>query len=161
MQQKLSYLQQQYGDLSWNMSAGVSAVAKFSMKAMNWRTWLMVVVFFTWILLFSCTEAIVAREDGNLEVGSDDQPKKDMKYYQIWASQDGETHFTKCEMHGFSLSVYASLPQYLRSDFGGEPLKIVFTELPVGMVQPLHSPPEVQFVVTLSGSWYMQIFTHF
>lgn len=53
-----------------------------------------------------------------------------MKYYQIWASQDGETHFAKCTMQGFNLSVYASLPQYQRSDFGGEPLKMVVTELP-------------------------------
>jgi hypothetical protein len=122
--------------------------------AMNFRS---TVVFSVWALLFSGTEAnIIAGEDGSIELGSDDEPKKDVKYYQIWASQDGETHFTKCTMHGFNLSVYASLPQYLRSDFGGEPLKTVFTELPVGFVQPLHSPPEVQFVVTLLGSWYVQ-----
>ena len=113
------------------------------------------VVFSTWALLHSYTEILAAGEDGNIEVGSDDQPKKGVTYYQIWASQDGETHITKCTMHGFNLSVYASLPQYLRSNFGGEPLKIVFTEMPVGMVQPLHSPPEVQLVFTLSGSWYV------
>lgn len=118
-------------------------------------------IFSIWVLLVSCTGAVVAGEHGNTEVGSDDQPKKDVRYHQIWASHDGETHFTKCTMLGFNLSVYASLPQYLRSDFGGEPFKLVFTELPVGMVQPLHSPPEFQFVVTLSGSWYVQIFTPF
>lgn len=122
-------------------------------------TRVMVVICLTWVLLFSCTEdllagVVVAAEES--VASGDDQPKKDVMYYQIWASQDGETHFAECKMQGFTLSVYASLPQYLRSDFGGEPLKMVITELPVGMAQQLHSPPEVQFVVTLSGSWYVQ-----
>lgn len=87
---------------------------------------------------------------------SDDQPKN-FDYYQIWADQEGETHFTKCRMTGFNLTVYSSLPQYVRSDFGGAPLKMVLTELAVGLAQPLHSAPQVQFVATLTGSWYVQI----
>jgi len=123
----------------------------------------MVIIFRTWLLLllllFSCMEDVLAGVvDDHVEECDQDQPKKDVKYYHIWASRDGETHFAKCTMLGFNLSVYASLPQYLRSDFGGEPSKMVITELPVGMVQPLHSPPQVQFVVTLSGSWYVPKF---
>lgn len=85
-----------------------------------------------------------------------DQPK-DFKYYQIWVSQDGETHFAECKMKGFNYTSYSALPQYLRTDFGGAPIEMVLTELPVGLAQPLHSPPQVQFVATLSGSWYVNI----
>lgn len=78
---------------------------------------------------------------------------ENFSYYQLWADQEGETHFTKCKMQGFNLTIYSSLPQYVRSDFGGEPKLMVLTELAVGLAQPLHPAPQVQFVVTLSGSW--------
>jgi len=83
---------------------------------------------------------------------SNDQPEN-FGYYQLWADQEGETHFTKCKMHGFNFTVFSSLPQYVRSDFGGAPLKMVLTELAVGLAQPLHPAPQVQFVTTLFGSW--------
>ncbi len=85
------------------------------------------------------------------------QPKN-FRYYQIYASEDGTTHFGEWKMTGFDLQAYSSKPQYVRSDFGGEPTKLVFTELAAGLEQPLHSCPAVQFVVTLSGSWYLQTY---
>lgn len=82
----------------------------------------------------------------------EEQPE-DFRYYQIYAAENGTTHFTLCRMHGFDLKAYSSKPQFTRSDFGGEPSKVVFTELAPGLEQELHSCPQVQFVVTLSGSW--------
>lgn len=92
---------------------------------------------------------------GNKGGGDEEKQPEDFRYYQIYASEDGTTHFKECRMHGFDLKAYASSPQYVRSDFGGEPTKIVFTELAPGLEQSLHSCPQVQFVVTLSGSWYV------
>lgn len=88
--------------------------------------------------------------------GNSSEQPNDFRYYQIYASEDGTTHFGKWKMTGFDLQPYGSKPQYVRSDFGGEPTKLVFTELAVGLEQPLHSCPAVQFVVTLSGSWYVK-----
>lgn len=86
-----------------------------------------------------------------------DQPQ-DFRYYQLYASEDGKTHFKLCHMKGFESKSYAprTIPQFTKTDFGGEPTKLVFTELPVGQVQELHPCPEVQFVATLSGSWYIK-----
>lgn len=103
-------------------------------------------VLLSWIFLTYSSGGIVSAQAA--------QPEK-FPYYNLWASQDGETHFAACNMQGFNLTPYASLPQYLRTDFGGEPIEMVFTELPVALDQPLHSPPQVQFVITLSGSWYV------
>lgn len=80
----------------------------------------------------------------------------DFKYIQLWADADGETHIAQCRMSGFREDAYSSLPQFVRDDFGGNTTKLIFTELSVGLTQPLHSPPAVQFVVTLSGSWYIE-----
>lgn len=97
----------------------------------------------------------MASSDGGNKGGDEEKQPEDFRYYQIYASEDGTTHFKECRMHGFDLKAYASSPQFVRSDFGGEPTKIVFTELAPGLEQSLHSCPQVQFVVTLSGSWYV------
>ncbi|KAL2652033.1 hypothetical protein R1flu_020161 [Riccia fluitans] len=81
---------------------------------------------------------------------------ENFKYTQLWVSKDGETHIKECKFTNFDLKTYSSLPQYQKSEFGGQPTKIVFTELSPGLKQPLHSCPQVQFVITLSGSWYIE-----
>ncbi|CAM6087454.1 unnamed protein product [Calypogeia fissa] len=78
------------------------------------------------------------------------------RYIQLWVSADGESHITECKMSGFRTEIYSSMPQFVRDEFGGQPEKVVFTELSVGLEQPLHTAPQVQFVVTLSGSWYIK-----
>ena len=102
------------------------------------------------ILWCGCfSQAVLATEQN----ATDADGPKHFNYYQLWASEDGETHIAKCRMHGFNYTPYSAAPQWVRSSFGGEPLELVFTELPVGEAGPLHSPPQVQFVVTLAGSW--------
>lgn len=66
-------------------------------------------------------------------------------------------HIAECKMMGFNLTPYALLLQYVRSDFGGEPIGFVLTELSVNFTRGLHNPPVVQFVATLAGSWYVHI----
>jgi hypothetical protein len=82
----------------------------------------------------------------------EEQPEN-FKYVQLWVSEDGESHIKECTMSGFKKQEYSSMPQFVKDEFGGQPEKIIFTELAVGLEQPLHPCPQVQFVVTLSGSW--------
>ncbi|KAL3699758.1 hypothetical protein R1sor_017780 [Riccia sorocarpa] len=93
-----------------------------------------------------------------MAAASEDQQDgaKNFKYIQLWVSEDGETHIKECKFRDFSLQMYSSQPQYVKSDFGGQPTKLVFTELAPGLKQPLHPCPEVQFVITLSGSWFIE-----
>ena len=37
---------------------------------------------------------------------------------------------------------------------GPRPLKVIFTELAVGLENDYHCCPQVQLVITLKGSWY-------
>jgi hypothetical protein len=104
------------------------------------------------LLWCGCFSRVVVVATGQ-NVTVDPNGPKHFNYYQLWASEDGETHIAKCRMHGFNYTPYSAAPQWVRSNFGGEPLELVFTELPVGEAGPLHSPPQVQFVVTLAGSW--------
>lgn len=38
---------------------------------------------------------------------------------------------------------------------GPKPLKVIFTELAVGLENDYHCCPQVQLVITLKGSWYV------
>jgi hypothetical protein len=108
------------------------------------------------LVVLSAAVPVVLRMATGKSTGNSSEQPNDFRYYQIYASETGTTHFGKWKMTGFDLQAYGSKPQYVRSDFGGEPTKLVFTELAVGLEQPLHSCPAVQFVVTLSGSWYVK-----
>jgi hypothetical protein len=108
------------------------------------------------LVVLSAAVPVVLRMATGKSTGNSSEQPNDFRYYQIYASESGTTHFGKWKMTGFDLQAYGSKPQYVRSDFGGEPTKLVFTELAVGLEQPLHSCPAVQFVVTLSGSWYVK-----
>jgi hypothetical protein len=86
---------------------------------------------------------------------SDKQPK-DFHYTHLWVDKDGETHLKECSMQGFDLKSYAkdTPPQFVRE---GDPLsKVTFSELPPGNRQEPHPCPQVQFVVCLAGSWYVE-----
>ncbi|KAL3693057.1 hypothetical protein R1sor_006708 [Riccia sorocarpa] len=87
--------------------------------------------------------------------GDGEPQPSNFTYTQLWADEKGETHVQQCKMTGFSLQNYSAYQQFIRDDFGGNATKFVFTELSVGLTQPLHSTPAVQFVITLSGSWYI------
>ncbi|MCO5594299.1 hypothetical protein L7F22_048328 [Adiantum nelumboides] len=83
------------------------------------------------------------------------QPEN-FKYTQLWSDAEGETHIAECKMQGFREEAYSALLQFVRDDFGGNATKMVFTELSVNLTQPLHNTPSTQFVITLSGSWYIK-----
>ena len=42
-----------------------------------------------------------------------------------------------------------------------KPLKVIFTELAVGLENDFHCCPQVQLVITLKGSWYAALVNRF
>ena len=44
---------------------------------------------------------------------------------------------------------------------GPKPLKVIFTELAVGLENDWHCCPQVQLVITLKGNWCGPVFTNF
>ncbi|KAK3239473.1 hypothetical protein CYMTET_50597, partial [Cymbomonas tetramitiformis] len=76
-------------------------------------------------------------------------------YTHLWCSADGETHVQECFMSDFVLKGYSNAPQAVREDGVPTPDKIAFTQVPVGWDNPWHPCPKTQFVITLSGSWYV------
>ena len=78
-------------------------------------------------------------------------------YWHVWTDDDGVSHQTKCELTDFkqeSMSGNAA-PQWNNRLLTAES-KIVFAELPVGWVGEWHENPQPQWIIPLSGKWFVE-----
>ncbi|BDA48122.1 hypothetical protein COCOBI_11-3800 [Coccomyxa sp. Obi] len=101
-----------------------------------------------------CTVPSHSALPGLFNMSKSEEKDPDFPYVHLWVSADGETHITEAKMSGFELKKYAQDPQYVKE--GPSPSKTVFTQLNAGLKQDFHPCPQVQFVVTLSGKWYVK-----
>ncbi len=78
-------------------------------------------------------------------------------YWHIWTDTNGVSHQTKCELHNFvlqSISPPAS-PQWL-DRLKAEGATVIVTVLPAGWTGPWHEDPKPQWIIPLSGRWFIQ-----
>jgi len=77
-------------------------------------------------------------------------------YWHLWTDGDGVSHQTHCSLTAFELArVGAAAPQWndrqLRSD-----ATVVFTVQPVGWIGDWHENPRPQWIISLSGRWFVE-----
>lgn len=82
------------------------------------------------------------------------QPR--IAYWHLWSDNQGTSHQTLCHLSAFELMrVGVADPQWgnpqPRSDS-----KVVFTVQPVGWVGDWHENPAPQWIVVLSGRWWIE-----
>jgi hypothetical protein len=96
-------------------------------------------------------------QDATSAPSGDDKQPPNFRYTHLWTSKDGETHISECEMKGFILKSFAEkgAKQYVKQS-KVKPEKISFSQLPEGTFSDLHSPPGVQWVVDMQGSWFVE-----
>jgi len=77
-------------------------------------------------------------------------------YWHIWTDDAGVGHQTRCELTGFDLKgVGTAAPQWNDPQEIGE-ATTVFTVQPVGWVGEWHENPAPQWIVPLSGRWWVE-----
>jgi hypothetical protein len=80
-----------------------------------------------------------------------------LPYWHVWTDENGVSHQDRCELTGFQ---YESISQGAAPswvDRLGTPAKrIVILNLPVGWVGDWHENPEPQWIVPLSGRWFVE-----
>ena len=84
-----------------------------------------------------------------------DTPK--FSYWHVWTDDDGVSHQTRCELTNFqqeSMSGNAA-PQWNNRLLSAES-KIIFAELPVDWVGEWHENPQPQWIIPLSGKWFVE-----
>lgn len=77
-------------------------------------------------------------------------------YWHLWVDADGISHQTRCALTEFELKgVGGAAPQWNNRQNQCE-ATIVFTVQPVGWVGDWHENPARQWIVVLSGSWWIE-----
>ena len=94
--------------------------------------------------------------NGNPIAQDAESPPK-LSYWHVWADEDGVTHQTRCEISNFTMQSMGgrAAPQWNAPVFEGK-TSILFCVLPVGWVGDWHENPKPQWIVPLSGSWFVE-----
>ena len=77
-------------------------------------------------------------------------------YWHLWTDADGISHHTRCELTQFEQqSMGGAAPQWNDQVARGE-ATIIFSVQPVGWVGDWHQNPKPQWIVPLTGRWWVE-----
>lgn len=81
----------------------------------------------------------------------------ELPYWHVWTDDDGMTHQTRCALSGFELQSMGGKAALQWNDrvFAGRS-DVLFCVLPVGWVGEWHENPKPQWIVPLSGRWFVE-----
>ncbi len=83
-------------------------------------------------------------------------PRPSIPYWHLYVDEDGVSHQRQCCLTGYELRrVGAADPQW-NDEQGTHPSTVVFTVQPVGWVGEWHENPAPQWIVVLSGRWFIE-----
>jgi hypothetical protein len=83
-------------------------------------------------------------------------PKPTTAYWHLWRDSDGVSRQSRCALSAFELArVGQAAPQWNDAQARGE-ATVVFTVQPVGWVGEWHENPTPQWIVPLSGRWWVE-----
>jgi len=87
-----------------------------------------------------------------------DAGKPGVPYWHVWTDENGVSHQDRCELtNGFK---YESIAQGAAPSWvyrlGAPAKRIVVMNLPAGWVGEWHENPEPQWIVPLSGRWFVE-----
>ena len=80
----------------------------------------------------------------------------DLPYWHLCTDQQGTSHQHRCTLRNFELgSVGDAAPQWNDKQQRSE-ATVVFTVLPVGWIGEWHENPAPQWILPLSGRWFVE-----
>ncbi len=97
-----------------------------------------------------------APSTGANEGGGKPGDKPTVSYWHLWTDEEGVSHQQQCTLSSFELKgVGGAAPQW-NDKQGKHPSTVVFTVQPVGWVGDWHENPAPQWIVVLSGRWFIE-----
>jgi hypothetical protein len=83
-------------------------------------------------------------------------PRPRVSYWHIWTDENGVSHQDRCALENFDWKgVGSAAPQWNARQPTGE-ATVVVTVQPVGWVGEWHENPAPQWIVPLSGRWFVE-----
>jgi hypothetical protein len=84
-------------------------------------------------------------------------PVSQVQYWSVWADREGGTHVSRCSLTGFTLQVFAppAPAEWTRVLPDGVASATVVVQ-PVGWVAEWHKNPKPQWIIPLSGRWFVE-----
>ncbi|NUN67421.1 cupin domain-containing protein (plasmid) [Pseudanabaena biceps] len=95
--------------------------------------------------------------DSQLNTFNQDSIPPSIDYWHVWTDQEGVSHQSRRKIQDFILQSIAppASPQWLgQSQQKGA--NVVFSVLPAGWVGAWHENPKPQWIVPLSGCWFVE-----
>jgi hypothetical protein len=87
---------------------------------------------------------------------SEDRSRPRLPYWHVWTDDEGVSHQVRCMLDRFELrGIGAAAPQWNGTQPTSE-ATVVFTVQPVGWVGEWHENPAPQWIVPLSGRWWVE-----
>jgi len=83
--------------------------------------------------------------------------KPTLRYWHVWTDDDGISHQTRCELTNFEQESMGgdAAPQW-NDRLMSEESEILFCTLPVGWIGEWHENPRPQWIVPISGVWFVE-----
>lgn len=83
--------------------------------------------------------------------------KPSVLYWHLWTDGDGISRQQQCAISQFELkSIQAPTAPQWQSDTTGGAMTILVTVLPVGWAGTWHENPKPQWIIPLSGRWFVE-----
>lgn len=83
-------------------------------------------------------------------------PRPSVTYSHLYVDEQGVSHQTRCALTNYSLKgIGPSAPQWINAMARGD-ATVVFTVQPAGWVGEWHENPAPQWIVVLSGRWWVE-----
>lgn len=82
--------------------------------------------------------------------------KPTVPYWHIWTDADGVSHQTPCALEHFELGSIGNADPQWNDKQKRDEATVVFTVLPVGWVGDWHENPAPQWILPLSGRWFVE-----
>ena len=79
-----------------------------------------------------------------------------MPYWHLWVDEQGVSHQAQCALTEFELKGVGPADPQWNNKHGTHPSTVVYTVQPVGWVGDWHENPAPQWIVVLSGRWWIE-----
>ncbi|HKV53110.1 MAG TPA: hypothetical protein VJN94_00585 [Candidatus Binataceae bacterium] len=87
---------------------------------------------------------------------SDPGPRPSIPYWHLWVDADGTSHQQQCLLTSYNLERTGPADPQWNDKQGTHPSTVVFVVLPAGWVGDWHENPAPQWIMVLSGRWWIE-----